>query len=176
MPRRIGHSVSLHSSSQRKELFHRQPQLERIARNGRSRARKVRSAGHCRHQRALLVRRARDFSIPPRTRAMQHVYRYHSCSSTRLNSMGDRRSNEHTRFTLLDDAYRIAFINWAGYVQCLKAPQQFRVSRRQENAEETRTSKELIYRESRSGLAEFMLDRLKTTARRFPRRSLDGQN
>jgi hypothetical protein len=169
-------SLSPHSNRQRKELFHPQPQLERIPRSGRSRPEKSGRRAICGTSVDFLVGRARDVSVRPRAGAMQHVYRYHSCSSTRLNSMGDRRSNEHTRFTLLDDAYRIAFINWAGYVQCLKAPQQFRVSRRQENAEETRTSKELIYRESRSGLAEFMLDRLKTTARRFPRRSLDGQN
>jgi hypothetical protein len=90
--------------------------------------------------------------------------------------MANRRSNEHAHFTFLDLAYRQAFRNWAENVQCLKASQQFRCSRHVEDAEETRTSEEFIYRKSRNRLAEFMLDRLKSTVRSFRRRSLDGQN
>jgi hypothetical protein len=112
----------------------------------------------------------------PRVGAMQHLCCYDYCSPTRPNSMANRRSNEDARFTFLDDAYRTAFRNWAENVQCVKASQQFRVSRHLEDAEETRTSEEFIYRENRNRLAEFMLDRRKSTVRPFPRRSLDGQN
>ena len=87
-------------------------------------------------------------------------YGYDSCqflSRARLNSMANRRSDEHARFMALDGAYRTAFINWAGWVKPSKELQQASGMRTSEDAEDTRNSKEFIYRESRNRLTEFML-------------------